>query len=151
MLRSIAVSICLLASVQHAIAQDLSKVSLAITEMCRGGTDNGDYEHYSLSGSAEAKAVLIKGLLEGGVDGQVELKSGEWSGIQAVIPDDFSHDTHVKCVIAVTPMLLEIEKDRYTPVEEQTESENNATAKGPCSIAAAGSSGNNEVNCAPQD
>jgi len=74
----------------------------AVLEMCRGGTIEGKSSKINVKASVQGQLVVIKKLLEGGADAEVEITKEEWDGIKALAnPEDYS-----KCVEATLNLLV---------------------------------------------
>jgi uncharacterized protein YjbI with pentapeptide repeats len=92
----------------HALTtEQLKAVQESVLEMCRGGSLQGEQASVVVKGAGEAKVVLLKKLAELGLKGEVAFSETEWDGIKPLLPETLQHEIHVKCVITLTPMILE--------------------------------------------
>lgn len=86
-----------------ALTQDEVKiVSEAVLEICRGGTLEGTYRNLEITGNGSRQVIVLKKLVEFGIDGSVTFSEGEWKGIQAIIPKDWDQSSHNECVVPLT-------------------------------------------------
>lgn len=87
--------------------EDIQKVSQSALELCRGGTDKGDYNSLSIDADGKIAVVLLKSLaeLEGG--GKVEFTDGEWNGIKALVPENWDQSAYNACVVPITNTFID--------------------------------------------
>lgn len=125
MIGTIATVLALPVQAQVASSQTFAEMhrslSTTVVEMCRGGTAEGD--SYRLNGAVNAGGglVILKKLVDLGLEGEIQLSQEEWTGIEAVVPDQWDQATHVECVKSVLELLLpkaeEINRDRIGSIK----------------------------------
>jgi len=82
--------------------QQLQYLQRAVLEMCRGGNIEGNLSKISVTTSAKGKIVVIKGMLEGGLDASAEVTKEQWDGIKVLAnPDNYS-----QCVESTLNLLV---------------------------------------------
>lgn len=80
-------------------AQDqIREITKAVISMCRGGTVEGTYSDYSISGNGELTTVILKSIVNVSGGGKFVFGSGEWEGIKAVVPKEFDQQAYTACV-----------------------------------------------------
>jgi len=81
-------------------------VTDSVLELCRGGHSKGENSSIDISGNANATTVLLKKLVEIGLDGEVIFTQSEWKGIEPLLPEKFDASVYTKCVTDLTPQFL---------------------------------------------
>lgn len=92
----------------RALTQDMiDRVKLSVIELCRGGTIEGSTESVDVTGEAGATVLVLKRLVDLGVNGRVQLSQSEWEGIQAAIPEQWDQSAYNECVNPNMRLFLE--------------------------------------------
>lgn len=86
---------------------ELQTVTEAVISLCRGGTLEGESKLFSITGGGDGTVVVLKKLVEIGVDGNIAFTKEEWQGIKAVVPDQWNQSSYNDCVIPNVDKFLE--------------------------------------------
>ena len=79
-------------------AETINQITLSVIELCRGGTLEGSTDTVEISGQGNATVLVLKRLANLGISGRVELSESEWTGMQAVIPEQWDQSAYNDCV-----------------------------------------------------
>ena len=98
----------LLSSVAYAMTENEVKiVTDSVLELCRGGSLAGEDASVQIKQEGKVTTVLLKKLVDIGLDGEAEFSRKEWEGIQPLLPESLDSRAHTECVKTLTPIFLE--------------------------------------------
>lgn len=96
-----------------AIAEESQNAFNAITEavsaVCLNPGDAGKFWEVKATGSGQAKLLVLKKLVDAGIDAKLEFTSGEYEGVQRVLAEqqDKENANYRDCVRDLTPRFLD--------------------------------------------
>jgi len=73
-----------------------------IIEMCRGGKLVGEARSYKIETQGNVKSVIIKKLVEAGIDGKATFEGEKWTAVKANLSEGYT-----QCVNKNFPLILE--------------------------------------------
>jgi len=88
----------------QATAEQFQIVTDSILQICRGGHLKGSSSLLEIRGEGSAKAIVLKKLVEAGLEGEFKFTQAEWAGIEPLLT---SSEDYSKCVTTLTPIFLQ--------------------------------------------
>ena len=79
-------------------------VTDSILQICRGGNIVGKSSLIEVRAEGSAKAVILKKLVEAGLEGEFKFTQAEWQGIEPLLNSSGDYTT---CVTTLTPKFLD--------------------------------------------
>jgi exonuclease VII small subunit len=81
----------------------LAESARIVKELCRGGNTKGSSYELEVDGSGKIHAIILKKLLDAGLDGRVEFSKQEWDGLKPLVGDS---GDYVACLREFRPLIL---------------------------------------------
>ncbi len=86
----------------------LREVTNMVTELCAGGSHSGEKSSYQVSGEGEVGvSILIKALIDAGIEGRFIINKTEWENIEAIASDRRTQAGQNNCLSVVLPIMIE--------------------------------------------
>ena len=101
----------------------LAESARVVREICRGGDSDGRNFSLEVDGSGNVNAIVLRKLIEAGLDGRIVLNKNEWSGIEPLMQDPEQYN---KCLEMFQDVILH----HIEPKEPGPDDLSNATPQG---------------------
>jgi hypothetical protein len=98
-----------LSSVAYAMPENEVKmiVTDSVLELCGQGSLTEKGTSIQIKREDKITTVLLKKLVDIGLDGKAEFSRKEWAGIQPLLPESLDSKAYTECVKTLTPIFLE--------------------------------------------
>ncbi|MDX8355552.1 hypothetical protein [Cognatiyoonia sp. IB215182] len=135
-------TVALMASTFQASGESITieQMVTAINQMCSGGSESGEFENVTVSGSGDVRLLKIGNIANIGADATLEVTNEEWDGIRPL--SDRTQTSQIECVVGLLPFFES--RVAKIAIEESDASVQNNTSTGDCNNV--GGSGNTS-NC----
>lgn len=111
MYRYILISCVFFSLLSVAYAMPESEVKMIVTdsvlELCKGWPLAEKGTSVQVKIEDKVTTVLLKKLVDIGLDGKAEFSRKEWAGIQPLLPESLDSKAYTECVKTLTPIFLE--------------------------------------------
>ena len=97
-----------LSSVAYAMQENEANIITdSVLELCRGDSLTGKDTSVLVKRESKVTTVLLKKLVDIGLDGKAEFSRKEWADIQPLLPESLDSKAYTECVKTLTPIFLE--------------------------------------------